>query len=343
LLYILAGPDEFSLQEKLDEIENGLGDAELTAVNTALLEGEQLTLNQLRDVCYAAPFLASKRLVMVKGLLARFDVEKKRGKRMRRSIGSKVKTESHWQSISRCLKTIPDTTVLVLIEGRIESNNPLFKEIAPMAIVKSFPLLTSSNLRSWIRSRVKDRGGSISPQAIELLAELVGGNLSALAQEIEKLFLYTNGRVIEEDDVRLLVSWVKEANVFAMVDAVLEHQASEAMLLLRQLLNGGVPPPYLVLMIARQLRLVVLAKELIAQGASLAEMGKQLGLSGYPLRKTLKQAREHSMRQLELAYGKLLDADVAFKTGRWQAIRGERWKDEFSLDIFISELCQEAS
>ena len=73
LLYILFGADDFSLNESLEEIKKGIGDRPMLDSNTTILEGRQLTPNQLREVCAALPFLAPKRLVIVKGLLERFE------------------------------------------------------------------------------------------------------------------------------------------------------------------------------------------------------------------------------------------------------------------------------
>jgi hypothetical protein len=77
LLYILYGEDDFSLKEALAEIKEGLGDKELLATNTTLLQGQNLTLQQLIITCDTLPFLTPKRLVIVDGLLSRIDPQDK--------------------------------------------------------------------------------------------------------------------------------------------------------------------------------------------------------------------------------------------------------------------------
>ena len=71
MLYILYGQDDFSLNQAVKEIKAGLGDWEMVATNTTDLEGQHLTLSELRNKCAAAPFLSSHRLVIVEGLLGR--------------------------------------------------------------------------------------------------------------------------------------------------------------------------------------------------------------------------------------------------------------------------------
>ena len=81
MLHILYGRDDFSLSQALQKIKADLGDQEMVAANTSNLDGQRLTLSELRNKCDATPFLASHRLVIVDGLLARFE-EKQRKTRL---------------------------------------------------------------------------------------------------------------------------------------------------------------------------------------------------------------------------------------------------------------------
>jgi len=313
LVYILFGADDFSLREELEKIKEGLGDKELLAYNTTIFEGHQLKLSQLVDVCSAMPFFGSHRLVIVEGLLGRFE-------------------EGDGRSLKDVVGGMPETTVLVLIDGQVKRDNPLLKELAPQAKVKEFPLLRGAALREWIQRRVAKGSGTISTQAVRLLAALVGENLWVLASEIEKLLLYTYGRRIEEGDVREVVSYAREASVFTMVDALIEGRASTAARLLHQLLQEGATAPYLLVMITRQLRLLVQAKELSLKGVPASLIKDRLGLaSDYTLTKALQQSRRYSMGRLEQVYRKLLETDLAIKRGIW--------KGELALDLLVAELC----
>ncbi|MCK4723113.1 MAG: DNA polymerase III subunit delta, partial [Dehalococcoidia bacterium] len=143
---------------------------------------------------------------------------------------------------------------------------------------------------------------------------------------------YTSGRRIDVGDVREVVSYARETSVFAMVDALIEGRAPTAASLLHQLLQQGAPAPYLVVMITRQLRMLVQAKELSRRGASMAEIKGRLGLtSDYVLTKALEQSNRYSMKRLEQVYHKLLDTDLSIKKGVW--------KGDLALDLLVAELC----
>ncbi|MCD6358389.1 MAG: DNA polymerase III subunit delta [Dehalococcoidia bacterium] len=339
MIYILFGPDEFSLRKELVRIKDGMGSGEMLETNTTEFDARTLTPEQLMSTCDTVPFLAEKRLVIVNGLLGRFESPKKKNRDKRTS--AKSGDLKKWVALKKYADRMPQAAVLVLVDGDIEEKgNRLFKEIQSVAEVKKFTLLKGRRLHHWINSRVVDHKGSISPQAVALLADLVGSNLGVLSSEIEKLLLYVGGRCIEEEDVENLVSYTRNTSIFTLVDAVLEQRVSRAMLLLHRLLAEGVAPSHIVVMIARQLRLFILAKEIAAQDVPYKEAQRRLGLySDYPFRQTMNQSSIHPVKRLEVAYHKLLDADVAMKTGEWKSIRNEKWKDELILDVLIAEMC----
>lgn len=328
MLYILHGQDDFSLNEALEEIEAGVGDREMVATNTNRLEGEHLTLSELRNKCDAAPFLCSHRLVIVDGLLGRFEV--KQQSKPRSGTRKSRNGLGEWEGLDSYARQMPETTVLVLIDRDVKGSNPLLKKMASLAEVRAFPLLKGRDLKAWIRQRVRREGGDVTPQALNLLAEMIGGDLWAMDGEIQKLLLYSQERPISEDDVRQLTSCVQEANIFALVDAVAEGRTELAQRLLHRLYDEGVPPAYMLVMITRQFRLIAQAREL-RKGLSRLQIQDRLGLkSSYALDKTLSQAKLYDLAGIKHVYDKLLETDLAIKTGRYN--------DRLALELLVTEL-----
>jgi DNA polymerase-3 subunit delta len=212
----------------------------------------------------------------------------------------------------------------------MKGNNPLLKKLSPVAEVRAFPLLRGKELKAWIRQRVKTEGGSITPQAVNLLADFIGGDLWAMDGEIQKLLLYSQQRPISEDDVRQLVSCIQEANIFALVDAVAEGRTESAQRILHRLYDEGVAPAYILVMITRQFRLIALARDL-EKGLSRLQIQERLGFkASYGLDRTLNQAKLYDFAGIKRAYDKLLETDLAIKTGKYS--------DKLALEFLITEL-----
>lgn len=332
MLHILYGQDDFSLRQAVERIKTGLGAPEMLAVNTTSLDGEHLTLKELKGNCNTSPFLSSARLVIVNGLLSRFEPKFGRLRSGKQSITEAKVEQGEWKALDSYIKQMPATTVLILIESRIGNRNPLLMELSPLAKVQAFPLLRGKNLRAWIQQRATKGGGTITAQAVDLLAELIGGDLWAMSSEISKLLLYAQGRTIGEGEVRQLVSHAQEASIFALVDAVIEGQIETAQRTLHQLSQEGAVPTYILVMITRQLRLIAQAKEMIS-GASRRQIQDNLGLpSTYTLDKVLKQAKLYDFERITQTYHKLLETDLAIKTGKYN--------DRLAIELLVTDLCQ---
>ena len=327
MLYVLYGQDNFSLNQSVQGIKTDLGDREMVATSTTRLEGHHLALSELKNKCDTAPFLSSHRLVIVDGLLGRFEGKQSKPRSGKGKAGNGL---GEWEGLDSYIKQMPETTVLVLVDEEVNGHNPLLKKLSPLAEVRAFPLLRGKDLKAWIRQRVKGEGGDITPQAVNLLAELTGGDLWAMDGEIKKLLLYGQERPISEDDVRQLVSCSQEANIFALVDAVAEGRTELAQRILHRLYDEGVAPTYILTMITRQFRLIAQAREL-RKGLSHLQIQDRLGLKqSYVVDKTLSQARLYDFEGVRRAYDELLQTDLALKTGKYS--------DKLALELLVTEL-----
>jgi len=332
LFYILYGKDDFSLQQKLEEIKKELDNQEMLAVNTSIFDDRQLSLSQLKDACSAVPFLCPYRLVIAKGLLGRFELKSGSERRTTRSRAKLNSGLEEWMGLAEYVRQMPPTTMLVLIDGEIKANNRLLKSVASQAKVMVFAPVSDRNLSDWIQDRVKQGGGTISPGAIKLLVGLVGADLWTMSSEIDKLLAYCSGQVITEDSVKQVTSYAREANIFSLVDAILEGRRNVAQQLLHRLLQEGASPSYVLAMITRQLRLIVIAKDLGPKLSRPENRNRLEPTSDYGLEKAVKQAKAYTLERIKKAYRKLLEADIAIKTGKYDS--------DLALDLLVVELGQ---
>lgn len=326
MFYVLHGEDEFSRSETLAEMKAKMGDPAMADLNTTILDGSKVTLSELMHVCDAMPFLADRRLVIVEGLLTR--------------LGAGEKEQSAWkkeylEGLTAYLKRLPETTRLVFVEGKPIHPNHLVLKMAladkGQGYAREFRLPTSGKLRQWIAERVERKGGEIEASAAEELAAFVGSDLRLLDQELDKLVAYVDkARPITKADVHLLVSYVQEANVFEMVDALGQRDGEQAIKLLHRLLESGEHPLSLLGMIIRQFRIMIQVKDLAERGVPSQKIGAQLGLHTFVAEKGLRQSRNFSMEQLETIYRKMLETDLSIKTGQMDPV--------LALDMLIAGL-----
>ncbi|MBI2851777.1 MAG: DNA polymerase III subunit delta [Chloroflexi bacterium] len=330
MLQILSGPDDYSIAQVVEDLKKQAGSESAFSAGITTLDGREVTPEQLANECGTVPFFASKRLVIIKGLLERFE-PRGRSPRQRQTVSTRQRDEH--ESFSACFENVPDSTEIILIENSLSNSNPLLKRLSGRATVKTFLLLKGDRLKQWVQQEVRKRDGHISAQAVDLLVKLVGSNLWSMAGEIEKLTLFATGRRIEEDDVRTIVNEVQQADVFDMVDAILEGRAETASRALQQLLGKGAAPTYLLFMLCRQMRLAIRARELSTLRTPETEVQNRLGLpSPFVTRKVIEQASRHSLERLKAAHRRLLEADLWVKTGIYDG--------ELAVEVLVAELCQ---
>ena len=309
--FIVFG-DSFLVRRRLAALESEHGADVLLDANRHRMQGNQVSPQELLGVCLALPFLDTLRLVAVDGLLATAE-SRSGGGRGRRGGNS----ADGWQALVDAIPQMPPTTLLLLSDGPLNANNPLLRQLRPVCGVEELTAPRGEQLARWIKETAEAKGAAVSPAAIRSLADLVGGDLWTLDQELEKLSLYASGREIGEGDVRLMVSQVREASIFEAVDAMIDGRPEAALRLLAQLRDDGREPLYIIAMVERQLRLLALARDSMERRVPQNELKRTLGTSSdFVVRKTMEQARRHSREDIAWRYDRLLEADLSIKQGR---------------------------
>jgi DNA polymerase-3 subunit delta len=223
---------------------------------------------------------------------------------------------------------MPDYARLFLLEGEIDQRTTLWKsfqkfgnEKPPVIFLKEFGLPHEKALPEWIQQRAQKYGGRIDRPAAMELGNCVGIQLRLLDQELQKLITYANGRPVTTQDVKLLVPYVQEANIWDIVDAIGQKDTKRALTNAQQILQDDPGKAiYLHTMITRQIRLLTQVAELLRLGKDSGEIQKTLGMTSYVYGKLSQQARNFTVPRLEKAYDQLLEADVAMKTGANQTL-----------------------
>lgn len=331
LIYVFHGEDDFSASEALRPLIEAVGSPDMRDSNVSQLDASGFTVEKFGAAAMVVPFLAERRLVVVRGLLAMAEGQRT-GRRGRRT---KADDEGPAAGLPALLTQLPPTTDVVFIDGKLAPSNPLLaalRELGNDAVkVRQFPPLNGDALASWVRERATMKGAGIEGQAVAALVELVGGNLWAMNGEIEKLAIYAGDRPIALDDVRALGSGNRDANIFELVDAIMDKRPNVALELTNRLLHTGAAGPYIITMIARQARLVAIAQDLAARKVPPPEWPSRMGTtSDFVVRKTSEQARRFTPEAVRGLYRLILEADMAIKTG------------ESSDDLALAELIARA-
>jgi DNA polymerase-3 subunit delta len=315
MFYLLHGPDEFASAEFVEALKEKMGDPALASLNTTLFDGRAVTLSDLRGACDALPFLSPIRLVIVEGWLTRL---LGKGEADEGEAASSSSAKETLAALGDYLPGLPGTTALVFVEKReIPARHPLLKAAAngDWGLVKFFDLPKGEALVKWILARAKKEGGAVTREAAQALAS-AETDPRALESEIVKLLTYADfARAVDVADVEALTPAGGEAKIFDLVDAIGQRRGPPALRELHKLLERE-EPLYVLGMVVRHFRHMLLAAEMLEARLGEAEIVRALGLHPFPAGKICAQARNFSLPALERLYRRLLDYDADIKTGQ---------------------------
>jgi DNA polymerase-3 subunit delta len=310
MILLLRGEDSYRSRTKLRSICQAYLEkpgAELNFIRLAT----PFTEDEFENAVFSAPFLSRSRLVVVEDLL-----------------GTK---SSLAERVTARLEGIPASTIIIFYESLVPDGRlKPFQIVKKIAKSEEFPLLQGRALSDWVKRRAAELDSQISPRVTELLVRAVGPDLWRMDMEIQKLIAYNPE--ITAESVELLVKSEQIGDIFALVDAIGEKRRPQALQIAHLLLSTGGTEFYLLTMIARQLRNIMLAKDLMERKFQVKLIAEKVGLHPFVAEKACKQAANFDMQSLRSMYEEILAADLRLKnTGAEPALE---------LDLLISRLCE---
>jgi DNA polymerase-3 subunit delta len=313
-VYILHGDDSLAISEFIDTLRDKLGDPASAQMNVQRFDGLALDFGKFQEACTTLPFLCKRRIVILD------------------NVKAAVKSREQEDALLDLLPMLPPSTALVLTESEVlkEKSSSLIKWAQAnkgSAYLRRCSTPKGAQFVNWLTKRCETMGGTIEHQAAHLLSELVANDSRLADRELEKLLDYVNrDRAIRVQDVEQLTPFHGQSNVFAMVDAVGQRDGKQVFTHLRRLLEDH-PPRYAFSMIIRQFRLLIMAREALDSNT---DPRKVMKVPDFVADKVSSQARNFSLPDLERIYHKLLDIDLASKSGRTDL--------EVALDSLLASL-----
>lgn len=199
----------------------------------------------------------------------------------------------------------------------------------PKAKSEVFELLSGIELRQWIISETKNRGGSILPAAADQLALVSFNDTWRISNELDKISSYVGKKPIEVVDIQEMTQSPYTSNIFAVTDALGQGQSSRAVALVHRELAAGTHPLVLVATIAQHVRTLLMVQAAQKKSSSPAAIATATGLHPYVVQKCLSQTKLFSAKQLEQWHHRLVRADATLKSA---PLEGEALIDVILVD-----------
>lgn len=294
-LYLFHGEEPYFIDELSRYIEqHALPEAD-QAFNQMVVYGRDVDARALTDMASRLPMMAPRQVVIV---------------REAQDMKSLAELESYVQRPS-------PTTVLVLCHKRkkIDGRSKMAKALLQQGVVFESKKLYENEVPGWITEWCRHEGYLIEPEAVTLLTEYLGNQLSTLINEIGKIVLNLEpGDAIQMDHIQRAIGISREYNVFELQKVLGLRQNKDIFRILHYMaLDQKGNPPIMVIGSLFTYFLKIYTIHRMA-GATEKDMMSAIGV---PFPKFFAEyklaARQYQTVQLERIFGLLHRFDLRIK------------------------------
>jgi len=299
-LYLVFGNEPILIDRLLKTLQKKVIGDSPSDFSFSQSYGSSLKASEIISEAEQIPFLSEKRLMIVK------EVER-------------LSSEDQNSLADYCQNSSP-TTTLVFAASTVDKRTRLYKTLMKKGEVLEVSTPPEEDLRNWVIKRFEKEGKSISLDALELLMASSGGTLTLLAQEVEKLVLFTKGlQKVSLRDVSEIATQSKIKTVFDLWEAIAFQNRDQAYQILRKLQLLRTTLPELIGLFRWQLARLFQGEELIQSGrVSKKEISSTLKIPFFVADKFIQQVKKFPKRRIWEAYEAILKADEEVKTGSRQ-------------------------
>jgi len=323
-VYLLYGEEDYLQEQLVHKLKEHLINTDFGDFNLDELDGEKFTPGQVVGSANTLPVFAEKRLVIVKNFYL-FQPRKK-------DVDDAHSTPQEQPLLNYLANPLESTCLVFWVKGPVDKRRKIVKAIDKAGMILEIGPLKGDELNEWLRREAMALGKTIEHRALEYIILHADHGLRFLKGELEKLALYAGDeKTITLPMVESLLTKTSEANIFVLVDNIGMKKGETALAELRSLMGSGEPAIRILFMIARQFRLILEAKDLGQRGYTEKQITAELSLHPFVTGKILRQARNFSFDGLEKDLQRILECDVAMKTGV---------QARPAMEILISELCR---
>lgn len=240
----------------------------------------------------------------------------------------KSNIEQDEKLLEKYFDNVNPSTILIFnfIDAKLYDKKNIVKALKKVGTIKD--LDTSNDIKTVIKDMFNPY--KIDNSLISLLIDRVGTNLIMLETEIEKIKTYKDKNLtITNDDIINLTHENIEANMFLLVDMIINKDKQKALSIYHEMLNMNEEPIAIIVTLANKIRSLYQTKELYRKGYSEFDIASILGVKPGYLYYLKDSLRKYDSATLYKLLDKLADLDYDIKRGKIDKNMG--------LELFIIE------
>ncbi len=320
--YIFCGSDEKLIKHHVKFITDSVLKSEFMDLNYSKFDGNKADFETIIEACETMPFMSDKKVVVV--YRATFLDDSSGGKASGDLKNENIKLLNEYLSnpAPHCVLII----YYVFSSDREKPSNKI-KKLDKKACVIKVDKLKGEVLQKKCRDLFEAAGSKIGKAELALFCNQVDNNMDIVANEIEKLISYAEGREITKEDVFAMMPQKSENDIFNLVDYLSQKNIKRALDILNELIYKGEKIPLILYMIARQYNILFNIKLGIDSGKSKDTLAGELRLHPYICEKMISQSTKFTINRLKRNIELCVDTEKILKSTSTD--------DKINMEVFM--------
>jgi DNA polymerase-3 subunit delta len=223
-------------------------------------------------------------------------------------------TEEHEPMLSAYLANPSQHSVLIFIADDLNGVRKMGKFLRDKTTSVEFTRLGDNELTQQAQREIKAAGAEIDSASLRHLVALAGQDMRRLINEINKLVTAAlPGKTITPALIESLIANTREISNFDLTDHLVAGRKSQALAVLKKILDDGGEPLALLGLISYNYRRLLMAKDMMSRGADRREVANVVKLRYNDQEPFLTAARRAKIDSLTRAIKLLAKTDLAIK------------------------------
>jgi DNA polymerase-3 subunit delta len=269
--YLILGDDLPKIESALKRLRQRILEQSGSDINIEEFEASTDSAAQVVNAANTLAFLGGTRLVLVHGAQAWLKADKE-------LVAAYLKSPAPDACLTLVAEKLPPTD---LLRAAMKEHGEILEYAAPK----------EGQLPQWLVQEAASRlDMNLGFQEARLLVQRCGDNQNILLRELEKLQMYTVGRQVTADDIRLLATPTVEASIFDLLDSVALGRGSATFTAVDDLLALGERADVLFSRIARNFQNMARVAAMRDEGMKPEAIQVELKMKPYPVKKLIEQS-----------------------------------------------------
>lgn len=299
--FLLLGEDQWSKNQYIQKAKKQILPSGNEMMNYYEAKEKDVLVDTLKDTIETLPFFSEKKLIYLKDT-GYF------------KAGRKEESEK----FEALLHNLPEYVVLLIDEREADKRGRLYKTIKAQHQIIEFNYPGEETIVKLLVQSAKEEGAQVDQATLYYFVRNMPEDVDYILGEWHKLLNFVEDGKITREAIDSICVFSLETRVFELVRKIASGKSNEALEIYSRMLQSKESPIGILVLTARQFRVMYQVKYLKARGQDAKQIATQTKMPYFAVKEVLEQVNHYNFNELEALLEACLETDRLLKTGKME-------------------------